>query len=587
MSINYTLQRNKEGSSVWGAVRKLLPLLKGERMQLFIAFTAIIINSGLTLLAPLLIGHAINFYIITKHAEGLVSYTGLVLAVYIGAFIASYIQTKVMGGVGQRLLFTLRNTVFEKLQQLPIAFFNQNKAGDLISRINNDTDNLNQFFSQSLMQFIGNIFVMIGAAIFILSINIRLGAAALVPLVIVLVITQVLSPWVKRENAKSLQEVGGMSAEIQESLGNFKVIVAFNRRDYFREKFHAANYKNFITSVRAAIANNIFVALYGFAASAAQLIVLVYGIHLILIGNFTLGFLISYITYCTRLYDPLRQMASLWSTFQTAMASWDRIASIVAMQNDMLITAHDGSARSDLVTNMSFTDVGFTYTESKTVLSDVDLALKPGKTYALVGPTGGGKTTTASLMARLYDPTKGTVLFEGKDIRTLHHAERVQKIGFILQEPFLFSGTVGENIFYGNELYQEYNVEQLQTVLKENELYDLVQRFEAGLDTPVTQSGESISLGQRQLIAFMRAVLRKPDLIILDEATANIDTVTEVLLEEIIQKLPAHTTKVIIAHRLNTIHEADEIFFVNGGSVTAAGSFEHAVDLLMNAKRSS
>jgi ATP-binding cassette subfamily B protein len=585
--MNYSLNTHQERSSVFAALRKLLPLLKNDTVQLAVTFTAIITNAGLTLLTPLLIGRAINTYIITKHYAGLPLYAGLVLLVYIGAFIASYVQTKVMGGVSQRLLFTLRNTIFEKLQELPIAFFNQNKAGDLISRINTDTDNLNQFFSQSLMQFIGNIFVMIGAAIFILSINPRLGLIALIPLAVVLVVTQLIGSWVKTQNAKSLQEVGGMSAEIQESLGNFKVIVAFNRRDYFREKFNAANHKNFLTSVRAGIANNIFVALYGFAANAAQLLVLIYGIHLILIGNFTLGFLISYITYCSRLYDPLRQMASLWATFQTAMASWDRIAGIVAMPNDMPLLAA-APARADLATTISFQDVGFMYSDSqKTVLHDVTVALLPGKTYALVGPTGGGKTTTASLMARLYDPSHGTVWLEGKDMRTVPDAERVRKIGFILQEPFLFSGTVGENIFYGNTAYDGTPVEHLEKALHENGLYDLVQRFESGLATPVTQSGESISLGQRQLIAFMRAVLRKPDLIILDEATANIDTVTEALLEKVIETLPPTTTKVIIAHRLNTIQNADEIFFVNGSSLTAAGSFEHAVDLLMHAKRSS
>ncbi len=182
-------------------------MLQGEQPRLVIAFIAIIVNSGLTLLAPLLIGQAINKYIETKQPHGLVLYAGLVGVVYIGALIASYIQTKVMGGVGQRLLFTLRNTVFQKLQQLPIAFFNQNKAGDLISRINNDTDNLNQFFSQSLMQFIGSIFVMIGASIFILSINIRLGLAALVPLAVVLIVTQFLSPWVKRQMPKACRKL--------------------------------------------------------------------------------------------------------------------------------------------------------------------------------------------------------------------------------------------------------------------------------------------------------------------------------------------------------------------------------------------
>lgn len=585
----YTLATNKKQSSAFGAAKKLLPLLKHENMQLIIAFIAIIINAGLTLLAPLLIGQAINKFIETKHIAGLPLYTGIVFLVYVGAFIASYIQTKVMGGVGQRLLFTLRNTIFDKLQSLPIAFFNQNKAGDLISRINNDTDNLNQFFSQSLMQFIGNIFVMIGATVFILAINWRLGLAALAPLVVALFITQIVSPWVKRQNAKSLQEVGGMSAEIQESLGNFKVIVAFNRRDYFREKFNAANHKNFLTAVRAGIANNIFIALYGFAANAAQLIVLLYGIHLILIGNFTLGFLISYVTYCSRLYDPLRQMASLWTTFQTAMASWDRIAAIIAMQNDMPLLQPDSSVvRKDLTIRVAFEDVGFIYSDSnKTVLSNAQLALQAGKTYAFVGPTGGGKTTSASLMARLYDPTNGTVLLEGVDIRTIDPAIRAQKIGFILQEPFLFTGTIGENIFYGNDQYSLHTNEQLEKVLQEAGLYDLVHRFEEGLATPVTQSGESISLGQRQLIAFMRAVLRKPDIIILDEATANIDTVTEALLEKVIETLPTATTKVVIAHRLNTIKNADEIYFVNGTSIINAGSFDHAVDMLMHAKRSS
>jgi ATP-binding cassette subfamily B protein len=561
-------------------------LLKDDHKKLIIALIAIIINAGLTLLAPLLIGHAVNHFIVTKQLHGLLLYGMLVLGVYVAAFTAMYIQMKTMGGVGQRLLYSLRNNVFEKLQSLPIAFFNQNKAGDLISRINNDTDNLNQFFSQSLMQFIGSIFMILGASIFILSINLKLGLMTLIPLAVVLILTQLLSPWVKKQNAKSLQEVGGMSAEIQESLGNFKVIVAFNRRDYFREKFEQANHKNFITSVRAGIANNIFVAIYTFAASAAQLIVLIYGIHLILIGQFTLGFLISYLSYVTRLYDPLRQMAALWATFQTAMASWDRISAIVSLESNIAILPGTAAITASDPT-LVFKDVSFTYTDGKNVLNDVNLTLHQGKTYALVGPTGGGKTTTASLMARLYDPSTGTVNLEGADIRTLDEAVRSQKIGFILQEPFLFTGTVGENIFYANALYANHSPEQLDQVLHDEGLHIFIEQFEQGLATPVMQSGESISLGQRQLVAFMRAVLRKPDIIILDEATANIDTVTERLLDEVIAKLPATTTKVVIAHRLNTIQTADEIYFVNNGAVTAAGSFDNAVDLLLHAKRTS
>ncbi len=213
--------------------------------------------------------------------------------------------------------------------------------------------------------------------------------------------------------------------------------------------------------------------------------------------------------------------------------------------------------------------------------------MERGKTYALVGPTGGGKTTTASLIARLYDANKGAILLNGKDIRSYTAEERAQKIGFILQEPFLFTGTVRENILYGNEAYKNYSNQQLEQAIADANLGSLLAIFEEGLDTKVTSGGDSISLGQKQLIAFMRAVLRNPELLILDEATANIDTITEKLLGDILNKLPEHTTRVIIAHRLNTIENADEIYFVNSGEVTKAGSLNDAMDMLLKDKRVS
>jgi ATP-binding cassette, subfamily B, bacterial len=205
----------------------------------------------------------------------------------------------------------------------------------------------------------------------------------------------------------------------------------------------------------------------------------------------------------------------------------------------------------------------------------------------LVGPTGGGKTTTASLIARLYDPTTGTVLLNDKDIRSYTPEERTKKIGFILQEPFLFTGTVKENILYGNDVYQHYSDEQLEKVIEDANLQSLLTVFENGLQTKVISGGDNISLGQKQLIAFMRAVLRNPEILILDEATANIDTVTEQLLENILNKLPETTTRIIIAHRLNTIENADEIYFVNAGEVTRAGSFTDAIDKLLHNRRVS
>ncbi len=204
-----------------------------------------------------------------------------------------------------------------------------------------------------------------------------------------------------------------------------------------------------------------------------------------------------------------------------------------------------------------------------------------------MGPTGGGKTTTASLMARLYDPSAGSIFLDGRDIRSIPHAERARKIGVIPQEPFLFTGTVRDNIVYGNEAYAKCSPEDLAAVLERFNLSSLLSRFPEGLNTKVASAGNTISLGQKQLIAFMRAALRSPELLILDEATANIDTVTEQLLEEILAKLPPQTTKVIIAHRLNTIDKVDQIFFVNAGAVTLAGSMEHALEMLLHEKRAS
>jgi len=383
-----------------------------------------------------------------------------------------------------------------------------------------------------------------------------------------------------------LQSIGQMSSEIQESLANFKVVAAFNRLDYFKSRFNDVNKENFSASVKAGVASNIYAPIYGIASTLAQLIILGYGIYLINAGGFTIGLLIGYLLYVDNFYRPLRQLATVWPTMQLAFAAIDRISEILALKSDMeIVNDKFGGAKTDF--RLEFRNVSFTYLEGKTVLNKVNLKLKKGKTYALVGPTGGGKTTTASLMARLYDASEGDILFEGKDIRSYPPEIRTQKIGFILQEPFLFTGTVRDNIVYGNEAYAKCTDKQLAAALESAGLSGLITRFSHGLKTKITSGGDTISLGQKQLVAFIRAVLRKPDLLILDEATANIDTVTEQLLEEIIKKLPEDTTKVIIAHRLNTIDNADEIYFVNAGEIVLAGSMAQAVKMLTRQKRTS
>ena len=574
-----TSEASQSKETVWKGLARLLPLIKGEGRNVAIALAAILISSATTLTAPLIIGHTVDSFISTGDLNGVLLWSGLLLAVYAVGLVSAYTQTRTLGGVARRILFNLRNAIFNKLQELPVAFFNQNRSGDLISRINNDTDKLNQFFAQALMQFLGNAFLIVGAGILLLVLNVRLGGAALLPAVAVLVVTQLIGGWVKRASFKSLQTLGGLSGEIQESLANFKVIVAFNRFDYFRDKFAAANATNYAASIRAGIASNIFIPIYGLAYNLGQLVVLAYGIYLISSGELTTGLLIGFLLYVTNFYNPLRQLASIWSSLQLALAGLDRISEVLALQSDMATVPAEATTSTAAI---AFDNVSFHYPDGAEVLKSVSFTLERGKTYALVGPTGGGKTTTASLMARLYDPTAGTVLLDGRDIRSYPPEERVAKIGFILQEPFLFTGTVRDNILYGTPQYASLSDEALERNLDEAGLSALLARFEDGLATKVSATGDAMSLGQKQLIAFIRATLRRPEILILDEATANIDTVTEQLLQGILKRLPATTTRVIIAHRLNTIDSADAIFFVNGGAVTLAGSMERAIDMLLH-----
>jgi ATP-binding cassette subfamily B protein len=585
---NYTLNINAkpmQSAAIGPALKRLAPLLKDEKRLVASAFIAMLVSNGSSLVGPVIIGHTVDTYIQNRNFGGVLTFAAILLGVYMCGLLASYFQTLAMGTVGRTVLFKLRNTLFTKLQELPLAFFNQNKAGDLISRINNDTEKLNQFFSQALVQLTGNLFMMTGAAIFLLSLNIRLGVAALIPAAGVLIFTQLISGWVKGKNLKSLQSLGGMSAEIQESLSNFKVIAAFNRVDYFRQKFDEANQQNFKASVASGLANGVFMPVYGLAFNLAQLIVLSYGIYLIAAGNLTVGLLIGFLLYVNSFYMPLRQVAMLWSSFQLALAALDRLSEVLALESNMPVVADSERARSQSV--LEFENVHFSYPLGQEVLRGSNFTLESGKTYALVGPTGGGKTTTASLMARLYDPTGGRVLLDGRDIRSYRPEERTKKIGFILQEPFLFTGTIRDNVLYGNEQYRNYSDAELVAVLDQRNVGTLLSRFEQGLQTKVLAGGDAISLGQKQIIAFMRAVLRDPEILILDEATANIDTVTEQQLEQILGKLPQSTTKVIIAHRLNTIANADEIFFINSGEIIPAGSMEQALDMLLHGKRVS
>ena len=331
--MSYNLNADEEISKKkrlgFKSLKSLVAHMVEEKKILIIAFIAMVITAVLNLAGPIMIGHTVDNYIQTSQFHGVLVFSGILLVMYIVALGAGYLQTKLMGSVGQRMLYTLRNSVFQKLQDLPYDFFNQNKTGDLISRINNDTDKVNQFFSQSLMQFLRFILIMIGAGIFLLSIHFELGLAALSPALLIWGFTRLVSRYVKNKNTINLKSVGNLSSEVQESLNNFKVVVAFNRRDYFRKRFEIVNRDNYSTAIKAGIANNMFLPVYTFFSNIGLLIVLALGIYFISIGQFTIGLLISFIAYVNSFYNPLRQLASLWANFQVALAAWERIRKIL------------------------------------------------------------------------------------------------------------------------------------------------------------------------------------------------------------------------------------------------------------------
>lgn len=584
-NMDYSLSQieGKEPKNTLKAWATMWPLLRGEKKGLAVAFVTVILNAVLTLLGPLVVGFAIDRYVVAGNYAGVLWSSAVLLVIYLAAFASNYIQMRSMGQVAQRTLWKLRNDVFEKLQELPLAFFTQNKSGDLISRVNSDTEKLNQFFSEGLMRFAGNIFIIIGAGVFLLSIDLPLGSAALAPAVAIALFSLALRSLVSKRNAENLKATGEFSGEVDESMRNFKVILAFGRRDYFKKRFAEANMRNYSAAVRAGTVNELFTPVFEFFGNLAQLVVLGVGLYFVAQGSVEIGILVAFVLYVTRFYDPLREMARLWATFQVALAAWDRIRRLLRLKSDLEVVPDAGDKAGAGKGLIEFRNVSFSYPNGSVVLHDVSLTFEKGKTYALVGPTGGGKTTTASLIARLYDPTSGTVYLSGRDIRSYDPAERAKKIGFILQDAFLFSGTVRDNLLYGNS---ELTPDTLEAALERAGLSSLVRRFDKGLDTKVGGNA-ALSLGERQIVAFVRAVLRRPEILILDEATANIDTVTEKVLEDIIDKLPKETTRVIIAHRLNTIERADDIFFVNGGEVREAGSMEHAVEMLLHHKRKS
>ena len=562
------------------SIATILPLFAGETKNLIMIIITVLINIGTGVITPYIITRAIDGPIANKDIQTLALMSLGLLILYIISAIAAYGQARIMGYVSQRVLFRLRAKVFSSLQSLPIDFFNRNKAGDLISRINNDTNKINQFLSEGVLRFTSLFFSLIGIAGMMLYLNWQLASIVFILTAIILIITRIATPFIEGINKVGLENQGSLSSEVQEGLLNFNAIVAFQIQDYYQDNFNKISEAVYKTKIQTNILNDNIAPLYTFIANLAQIILLAVGVSFILSGSITIGLLIGFLAYAQKFFEPLRILGSIVGSLQGALAAWTRVQEIIGLESNLILEEDKSGIKKRKTKHiLEFDNVSFGYDENK-IIKNMNFTLEQGKIYALVGPTGGGKSTTASLMARLYDPQQGLVKLYNKDIRIYTEEDRTKAIGFILQEPFLFSGTIGDNIRYGNpDLVDKSNAELIE-ILKDNNLLDLISSFENGVASSIENN--NISIGQKQIISFIRVILRKPELLILDEATANIDTITEQNLQDIIHQLPDTTTKVIIAHRLNTIKKADQIFFISQGILTPAEDFQDALNLIKN-----
>jgi ATP-binding cassette subfamily B protein len=343
MPENYTLGLKKEnqGFNITQSIKSLSGFLSGEKATIIVVCVAVVLNSVSTIVTPHLISLAIDQYISKFDLKGLFKIIWSLLAIYLVTVFAGYFQANTMGRLSQRTLFRLRNALFSKIQYLPVAFFNQNKSGDLISRLNNDTDKLNQFLSESVIRFVSIFFGLTGIGVFIFFINYKMALVTIFSCLFLYLITRQMSPILEKLNKKSLFATGQLSAEVQESLTNFKVVIAFNRQGYFRDRFSQVNKDNFKSTFKTEFASGLFNPIYNFAGNISQLAVLVFGLYLISRGELSIGILIGFITYTQKFYEPLRILGSIWGSLQSALAAWSRIQEIMGLQNNLKIKSEN------------------------------------------------------------------------------------------------------------------------------------------------------------------------------------------------------------------------------------------------------
>lgn len=544
--------------------------VKQQKLGLFLSIFFVIASTFLSLAGPYMIGHIIDDYIMKKDIDGTIRLGILLAVIFTVASILTWLQTYVMIHVAMKTIRTLRLELFQKLQTLTLRFFDQRALGDLMSRVTNDIDNLNTALAQSVTQIVSSILTVIGVSIamFTLSWQLAIVTLIIIPL-IVFTTKQIIKRSSKNYSARQ-RDVGKLNGYIEEMITGAEVLTLFGKEQQTIDTFHQQNENLRNSAQRAEITSGLLGPINNFMNNLGLAVVIGTGAFLAVKSVVTVGIIAAFVTYTRQFFRPLNQLSNLLNTFQSAIAGAERVFEIMDEPSEV-VDVPNAIEASSLKGDVVFQQVSFSYVPDQPVLKNIHFQAKAGETIALVGPTGSGKTTIINLLTRFYDVDQGEILIDGHNIEHYQMETIRQRVGVVLQDTYLFSGTIRENIRFGK---LDATDEEVVEAAKIANAHHFIKYLPAQYDTPVLAGGANLSQGQRQLIAIARAILENADILILDEATSSVDTQTEVDIQKGLQHLMQGRTSFVIAHRLKTIENADQILVIQQGEIVEQGNHQ-------------
>ncbi len=529
---------------------------------------------GFGLMGPYLMGKAIDNYIIPGNLEGLGSIAALMLLVYLVTSFTTWLQTYLMIDVAQKAVRHIRNDLFAKFQVLSLRYFDRHSHGELMSRVSNDVENISNILTESVIQFVTAILTMLGVGTVMFMINARLAIVSLAIIPLMVLVTRWMAVRTREGYRRQQEALGGLNSLIEETIAGERVVKSFCRETASIEAFEDANEKYRESATLAQTYMVTFSPLTGFINNLGFVLVACSGGIMAVMGIATVGTIATFIGYSRHFSRPVVQIGSLFNTIQSALAGAERVFEVLDEVPE-LTDVPDALPIENLKGDVVFDNVTFGYKEGEPVLNNVNLRVFPGSTVALVGPTGAGKTTIINLLTRFYDIDEGSISIDGKDIRTVQKDTLRRKLGIVLQDSFLFSGSVMDNIRYGRLGASD---DEVMAAAELSGADQFILRLPDGYETLLTERGNNLSQGQRQLLSIARAILANPRILILDEATSSVDTRTEIHIQRALLKLMEGRTSFVIAHRLSTIRDADNVLVVDNGAIIEQGNHHDLLD---------